>query len=128
MLRIFEQKFHYFVQHIQGMDSLFEVSFSSLAASGKPFVRWVFVHFYDMFIFVLLFSCGKCRRYMKLIESRPSRLHCEICKETYNLPQNGLIKAFKELHCPLDNFELVQYSGNNNGKVFKHLSFVRNRI
>lgn len=54
---------------------------------------------------------------MKLIESRPSRLHCEICKETYNLPQNGLIKTFKELRCPLDDFELVQYSANNNGKV-----------
>ncbi|CAF3581946.1 unnamed protein product [Adineta steineri] len=101
VLRIFEEKFHYFVQHIQGMDSLFEVSFSSLAASGKPFVR-----------------CGKCRRYMKLIESRPSRLHCEICKDTYNLPQNGLIKTFKELKCPLDEFELVQYAANNNGKSF----------
>jgi hypothetical protein len=54
---------------------------------------------------------------MKLIESRPSRLHCEICKDTYNLPQNGLIKTFKELKCPLDEFELVQFSGNNNGKV-----------
>ncbi|CAF4968388.1 unnamed protein product [Rotaria sp. Silwood1] len=96
VLRIFEQKFHYFVQHIQGMDSLFEVSFSPLAASGKPFVR-----------------CGKCRRYMKLIESRPSRLHCETCKETYNLPQNGTIKVFKELRCPLDEFELVQYVANN---------------
>ncbi|CAF3135019.1 unnamed protein product [Rotaria socialis] len=101
VLRIFEQKFHYFVQHIQGMDSLFEVSFSSLAASGKPFVR-----------------CGKCRRYMKLIESKPSRLHCETCKDTYNLPQNGLIKGFKELRCPLDEFELVQYAANNNAKNF----------
>ncbi|CAF4811438.1 unnamed protein product, partial [Rotaria socialis] len=81
------------------MDSLFEVSFSSLAASGKPFVR-----------------CGKCRRYMKLIESKPSRLHCETCKDTYNLPQNGLIKGFKELRCPLDEFELVQYAANNNAK------------
>ena len=51
---------------------------------------------------------------MKLIESRPSRLHCETCKETYNLPQSGLIKAFKELKCPLDEFELVQFAGNNN--------------
>jgi len=54
---------------------------------------------------------------MKLIESRPSRLHCEICKDTYNLPQNGLIKTFKELRCPLDEFELVQFVANNNGKV-----------
>ncbi len=54
---------------------------------------------------------------MKLIESRPSRLHCETCKDTYNLPQGGLIKTFKELRCPLDEFELVQYAANNNGKV-----------
>lgn len=39
VLRIFEQKFHFFVQHIQAMDSLFEVSFTSLASSGRPFVR-----------------------------------------------------------------------------------------
>ena len=54
---------------------------------------------------------------MKLIETRPSRLHCEICKETYDLPQNGQIKTFKELKCPLDEFELVQYVANNNTRV-----------
>ena len=78
---------------------------------GKRFKnkKYLFIPFF--------FSCGKCRRYMKLIESRPSRLHCETCKDTYNLPQNGLIKGFKELKCPLDDFELVQFSGNNNAKV-----------
>ena len=102
------------------MDSLFEVSFSSLAASGKPFVRYrIFAFVSQELHFVCLFfvSCGKCRRYMKLIESRPSRLHCETCKETYNLPQGGVIKGFKEARCPLDEFELVQFTGNNNGKV-----------
>ena len=44
-LRIFEQKFHYFVQNISLMDMLFEDSFSSLTSLGKPFSR-----------------CGKCRR------------------------------------------------------------------
>lgn len=38
-LTIFRLKFKYFVENINGMDELFEVSFSSLAASGKPLSR-----------------------------------------------------------------------------------------
>lgn len=59
---------------------------------------------------------------MKLIETRPSRLHCEICKDTYNLPQSGQIKTFKELRCPLDEFELVQYVANSDAKVMTFAS------
>lgn len=47
---IFRLKFLYFVGNITNMDSLFEVSFSSLADSGKAHSR-----------------CGKCRRYVILI-------------------------------------------------------------
>ena len=89
-LRIFEQKFHYFVQNISLMDTLFEDSFSSLSALGKPMSR-----------------CGKCRRFMKLVQSKPQRLYCENCKDTYSLPQNGVIKLYRELKCPLDDFELL---------------------
>ena len=42
-VEIFKQKFHYFVQSIDAMDQLFEVSFSPLSASGKSHSR--FVHF-----------------------------------------------------------------------------------
>ena len=52
------------------MDTLFEASFSPLASSGK-----------------VLSQCGKCRRYMKLIASRPSRLYCPTCEDVYNMPQ-----------------------------------------
>lgn len=38
-INIFHLKFKYFVQNIAGMDELFEVSFSPLAASGKPLSR-----------------------------------------------------------------------------------------
>lgn len=38
-LEIFKLKFLYFVRNISGMDDLFEVSFSSLADSGKPLSR-----------------------------------------------------------------------------------------
>ncbi|KAG9334012.1 hypothetical protein JZ751_009244 [Albula glossodonta] len=81
-LDIFKRKFHYFVDSIAGMDELMEVSFSPIAATGKPLSR-----------------CGKCHRFMKYIQAKPSRLHCSHCDETYSLPQNGAIKLYKELRC-----------------------------
>ena len=101
-LEIFKMKFHYFVKNITGMDQLFEVSFSSLADSGRPFSR-----------------CGKCRRFMKLVEAKPKRLFCSTCDETYNVPQqNGSLKLHQELKCPLDDFELVYFSAGPKGKSF----------
>lgn len=98
-LGIFTKKFAYFVQTITSMDELFEVSFTKLKDSGKPMSR-----------------CGKCNRYMKYINAKPSRLHCAHCNETYSLPQNGTIKLFQELKCPLDDFELVVWSTGGKGK------------
>ena len=40
-LGVFRDKFVYFVKSIEAMDQLFEVSFSSLADSGRPFSRYV---------------------------------------------------------------------------------------
>eukprot|EP01135_Chromosphaera_perkinsii_P011275 Nk52_evm56s2367 gene=Nk52_evmTU56s2367 len=100
-LGIFRSKFEYFTTHIPDMDELFEVSFSPLAATGKP-----------------LSKCGKCRRYMKYVSMKPARLHCTHCDETYSLPQNGTIKLYKELKCPLDDFELVVYSTGSRGKAY----------
>lgn len=96
---IFTRKFIYFVQTITSMDELFEVSFTPLKDTGKPLSR-----------------CGKCNRYMKYINAKPTRLHCAHCDETYSLPQNGSIKLFKELRCPLDEFELVLWSTGLKGK------------
>lgn len=42
-----------------------------------------------------LSKCGKCRRYMKFIAARPSRLYCPVCEDIYNLPQGGSIKLYK---------------------------------
>jgi len=90
----------YFVGNIQEMDSLFEVTFSKLEDTGK-----------------YLSKCGKCRRYMKFVPLRPQRLFCPTCNVTYSLPQNGTIKLYKELTCPLDNFQLLLYSlGNSASK------------
>lgn len=65
----------------------------------------------------LYLRCGKCRRYMKFIQAKPSRMYCTNCDETYNLPQQGSIKLYKELKCPLDDFELVQWTAGGKGKV-----------
>uniref|UniRef100_A0A8C7Z3V8 DNA topoisomerase n=1 Tax=Oryzias sinensis TaxID=183150 RepID=A0A8C7Z3V8_9TELE len=100
-LDIFKRKFHYFVDSISSMDELMEVSFSPIAATGKPLSR-----------------CGKCHRFMKYIQAKPSRLHCSHCDETYNVPQNGAIKLYKELRCPLDDFELVLWTSGARGKSY----------
>ncbi|XP_067861629.1 DNA topoisomerase 3-beta-1 [Heptranchias perlo] len=100
-LNIFKRKFHYFVDSIAGMDELMEVSFSPIAETGKPLSR-----------------CGKCHRFMKYIQAKPSRMHCSHCDDTYSLPQNGTIKLYKELRCPLDEFELVLWSSGSRGKSY----------
>ncbi|GAA5817347.1 hypothetical protein MFLAVUS_010891 [Mucor flavus] len=97
-LKMFAKKFAYFTKQIQAMDELFEATFSPLAATGKVFSK-----------------CGKCKRYMKYISLKPNRLHCATCDETYSLPLNGHIKLYKELKCPLDDFELVLYSTGSKG-------------
>jgi len=61
--------------------------------------------------------CGKCRHYMKFVQAKPSRLHCASCDDTYSLPQNGNIKLYKEIRCPLDHFELVLWTTGVHGKV-----------
>ena len=54
---------------------------------------------------------------MKYVQAKPSRLHCTQCDATYSLPQNGSIKLYKELKCPLDDFEMVLWSTGAKGKV-----------
>lgn len=61
-LKVFEQKFHYFVSNINQMDILFGSSFSKLEDVGKPFTR-----------------CGKTRRYLSYIPGPPPRLY-DKCK------------------------------------------------
>jgi DNA topoisomerase-3 len=100
-LTTFTAKFKYFVEHILAMDELFEVSFSPLASSGRPLSR-----------------CGKCRRYMKLIIAKPCRLHCASCDETLTVPQNCNIRLYKELKCPLDEYELLYCTTGTSGKGY----------
>ena len=100
-IEVFRSKYQYFVSHISRMDELFEAHFSPLTeTAGKSFSR-----------------CGVCRRFMKFISHKPMRLYCPTCEETYALPQNGSIKKYKELTCPIDEFELLLYiTGKNPSK------------
>lgn len=100
-VEIFRLKFLYFVQNISNMDILFEATFSSLCSSGKAMSR-----------------CGKCRRYMKYIQTKPARLHCSQCDETYTMPQKGIVRVYRELKCPLDDFELLAWSNGAKGKSY----------
>lgn len=101
VLKLFKKKYQFFTKNIEDMDSLFEVSFTPLSETGKAMSR-----------------CGKCRRYMKYIQAKPNRLHCSQCNETYNLPLNGNIRIFKELRCPVDDFELLTWSSGSKGRSY----------
>uniref|UniRef100_A0A7I4Y7E0 DNA topoisomerase n=1 Tax=Haemonchus contortus TaxID=6289 RepID=A0A7I4Y7E0_HAECO len=106
-LEMFLQKFIYYVKNIGQVDTLFEASFTSLSDSGKPFCR-----------------CGKCRRYMKLVATRPQRLFCPTCQETYSVPnfKDGVLRPYGEKKCPLDEFELVYWHGPG-GKLARSFAF-----
>lgn len=69
--------------------------------------------YYSLFYY----RCGKCRRYMKYVSAKPARLYCSSCDDTYTLPQNGNIKLYQELKCPLDDFEMVLWTTGARGKV-----------
>jgi DNA topoisomerase III len=77
-----------------------------------------------MVVVVVYFNClmRSAQRYMRYIPLKPQRLYCPNCEETHALPQNGTIKLYKEIRCPLDNFELVLFSLGNSataqGKSF----------
>ena len=77
-LDILHQKYVYFENNVGEMDELFEASFSSVAETGRLFSK-----------------CGQCRHYLKYIASRPQRLYCMTCDQTYSLPQAGNIKLYK---------------------------------
>ena len=92
-LAMFKAKFNYFLENIGKLDALFESSFTSLAMTGKPISR-----------------CGKCRKFMNLIDKKPVRLYCRFCDDVYQLPSGGTVRLYKEITCPLDGFELVLIS------------------
>ena len=55
---------------------------------------------------------------MKYVQAKPSRLYCNHCDETLSLPQNGNIKLYQELQCPLDGFEILYFTAGAKGKSY----------
>lgn len=100
VLKIFREKFMYFVKHVDLMDQLFESTFTTLERSGRQLSR-----------------CGHCNRYLFVVDRRPVRMFCKNCDRVYKMPQNGQIKLYMEKKCPLDNFELV-FIANKVGKSY----------
>lgn len=94
-IKLFEEKFHYFVNNINRMDILFGSSFSKLEDVGKPFTR-----------------CGKTRRYLSFIPGPPPRLYNKFTETVYSLPIGGQIKQWSGRKCTVEgcNFELCLYS------------------
>lgn len=68
--------------------------------------------------FWILLTLQLFRRLIFYFQAKPSRLHCSHCDDTYSLPQNGTIKLYKELRCPLDDFELVLWLSGSRGKSY----------
>ena len=94
-IRIFEDKFDFFVKNIDKMDVLFGSSFSKLEDVGKPFTR-----------------CGHSRRYLQFIPGPPPRLYNKFTESVYPLPAGGDIKQWSGRKCPVEgcDFELCLYS------------------
>lgn len=73
---------------------------------------WIYCKFWTLSTLHLF------RIFVFCFQAKPSRLHCSHCDDTYSLPQNGTIKLYKELRCPLDDFELVLWSSGSRGKSY----------
>ncbi|KAJ3219587.1 DNA topoisomerase 3-beta-1 [Clydaea vesicula] len=117
-LSLYKLKFEGFMKNIEKMDQLFEASFSPVSSTGKPFSKCGICKRLLITIYPILNRHYLHNRYMHLLSTKPVRLHCRNCNETYNLPSNGSIKLFRELKCPLDAFELVLFTTGSKGKGY----------
>lgn len=99
-LRIFREKFMYFVKNVDLMDQLFHSVFKTLESAGRSLTR-----------------CGDCTRYLFVVDRKPVRMFCKQCDRIFKMPQNGQLKEYKGLKCPLDQYELVLVA-NKVGKSY----------
>lgn len=61
---------------------------------------------------------------MKLVETKPQRLFCMTCNDTYSLPtaRGSQIRLHGERKCPLDDFDLL-YLHSAGGKLAECFAF-----
>ncbi|KAF7457030.1 DNA topoisomerase 3-beta-1 [Cryptosporidium felis] len=102
-LSVFKLKFLYFAENINLFESLFQLGFTNVSASCSRISR-----------------CGQCKRYLTHISNIfPQKLYCSFCEIYLDIPQRGTIKLYKELKCPLDDFELLIFvDKRGNKKIF----------
>ncbi|KAK6588006.1 DNA topoisomerase III beta [Cryptosporidium xiaoi] len=99
-LSVFKLKFVYFSENLSVFESLFRSSFTDVTASCSRISR-----------------CGQCKRYINyLANTFPQKLYCSYCDVYLNIPQKGSLKLYKELRCPLDDFELLLFTDKNGTK------------
>jgi len=99
-LRLFREKFMFYVNHVDVVDQLFETVFKTLESAGRP-----------------LSKCGDCKRFLKVVDRKPVRMFCNQCDRIFKMPQSGQLKEYKGLECPLDNYGLVMVA-NKVGKSY----------
>ncbi|OII73131.1 DNA topoisomerase III beta-1 [Cryptosporidium ubiquitum] len=99
-LSVFKLKFLYFAENISLFESLFQLGFTNISASCSRISR-----------------CGQCKRYMTYISNiLPQRLYCSFCEIYLDIPQRGTIKIYKELKCPIDDYEILLFTDQKGKK------------
>ncbi|KAJ1613069.1 putative DNA topoisomerase III beta-1 [Cryptosporidium canis] len=99
-LSVFKLKFLYFAENIALFESLFQLGFTNISASCGRISR-----------------CGQCKRYMTYITNiLPQRIYCSFCEIYLDIPQRGTIKIYKELKCPIDDYELLLFTDQRGKK------------
>ena len=96
VINIFRQKYEYFKNNIIKMEAYFGQSYGTFE-QAQPTAE-------------LFSGCGKCRGMLKIVPAF-SKLHCDKCKLTLNLPRDAEYTVDPEVrkYCPLDGFELIDY-------------------
>ena len=94
VLSIFKQKYEYFRLNIFKLETHFTLVYGTFTDSLKKGV--------------LFSACGRCASKMVLVEDF-NKIYCKTCKVTLNLPRDAKYSIEGLDHCPLDNYQIVNY-------------------
>lgn len=94
VLKIFQQKFEYFKEHVWKLESHFTQvygTFNESLKTGVPFSL-----------------CGRCNTKMTLVGDF-NKIFCKTCKITLNLPRDSKYSLEGEDVCVIDGFQIINY-------------------
>ncbi|CAK7348924.1 unnamed protein product [Dovyalis caffra] len=141
VLEQFKQKYSYFVKQIDHMDALFEAQFSPLADSGRALSKCGKCLRYMKYISSQpsRLYCGTCEEVYYLPQKGTIKKDANgepvvvltelvvLATQSLSLSCLVLLALYKELTCPLDNFELLIFSmAGPEGKSFPLCPFCYN--